>query len=156
MAGGPPSNPDPEGHVAGLISTDDLDARRVEYADGPQAQAAIDDASAVARLYVAPVLDGVDTPDAPAAVVAVVVGMVRRVLANPRGLAQETLGDYSYAAGANAVATLLPTAREKRLLRQAAAAYATANDMEIPAWGTGGVYQQADLPVNSAADEWLL
>lgn len=139
-----------------LITTDDLDARRIEYADAAQAAAAIADASAVARSYVAPVLDSVNSPDTPDAVVAVVCGMVRRGLTNPRGLAQETLGDYSYAAGANAVATLLPTARERRLLRQAAAAYATANDMDIPAWGAGGVYQQAELPVDPWDDLGLV
>lgn len=130
----------------GLISVADLTARQVEYVDSTQAQAAIDDASAVARACVEPVFDDVETPDTPAAVVAVVVGMVRRVLTNPRGLAQETLGDYSYAAGANAVATLLPTTRERRLLRKAAAAYCAANDLDIPAFGAGGVYMQADLP----------
>lgn len=140
------------GVVPGLVSIADLDARRVEYADAAQAQAAIDDASAVARDYVAPVLDAVQAPNAPAAVVAVVVGMVRRVLTNPRGLAQETLGDYSYAVGSNSVATLLPTARERRLLRRAAGAYARANNMVIPAWGVGGVYVQADLPAPPAED----
>ena len=98
----------------GLITTDDLDARKVEYEDADQAEAAIEDASAVARDYVSPILDDVergDTPDVPGAVVAVVVGMVRRVLANPRGLAAETLGDYSFQAGSNAVATLMPTPR---------------------------------------------
>lgn len=132
--------------MAGLIAVADLDARRVEYEDAAQAQAAIDDASSVARAYVAPVFDSVETPNAPDLVVAVVVGMVRRALTNPRGLAQETLGDYSYAAGGNAVATLLPTARERKLLRQAATAYALANELDVPAYGTGGVYMQADLP----------
>jgi len=131
----------------GLISVSDLDARQVEYVDSTQAQAAIDDASAVARACVEPVLDSVNTPDTPAAVVAVVVGMVRRVLTNPRGLAQETLGDYSFAAGSNSVATLLPTAREKKLLRKAAVAYAKANDLTVPSYGADGVYMQADLPV---------
>lgn len=131
----------------GLISVADLDARQVEYVDTTQAQAAIDDASAAARACVEPVFDSVDTPDTPAIVVAIVVGMVRRVLTNPRGLAQETLGDYSYAAGANSVATLLPTSREKRLLRKAATAYAVAQAMDVPTFGADGVYQQADLPV---------
>lgn len=134
----------------GLISVADLDARQVEYADPAQAQAAIDDASAVARVCVSPVLDSVEAPDTPAGVVAVVAGMVRRVLTNPRGLASETLGDYTYAAGANSVATLLPTQREKRLLRQAAAAYALANNMTVPAWGASSTYQQVDLPAPPA------
>jgi hypothetical protein len=137
----------------GLISVADLDVRQVEYADEAQAQAAIDDASSVARACVSPVLDAVDTPDTPAAVVAVVVGMVRRVLTNPRGLAQESLGDYSYASGPYPQATLLPTNREKRLLRSAAAAYASANDIDFDAWGASGVYQQADLPAPQAALE---
>lgn len=131
--------------MAGLISVSDLDARQVEYVDSTQAQAAIDDASAVARACVEPVLDDVAAPDTPGAVVAVVVNMVRRVLTNPRGLSQETLGDYSYAAGSNSVATLLPTTREKKLLRKAAAAYATAQAMDVPAFGADGVYQQTDL-----------
>lgn len=133
--------------MAGLISVADLDARRVVYADAAQAQAAIDDASAVARSYVAPVFDAVSTPNAPAAVVAVVVSMVRRVLTNPNGLNMEVLGDYTYQTQ-NAVATLLPTARERRMLRQAAAAYARANNIYFPAWGAGGLYQQADIPVD--------
>jgi hypothetical protein len=136
--------------AGGLITVADLDARQVDYGTPEQAQAAVADASAVARAYVAPVLDAVEAPDAPAAVVAVVVGMVRRVLTNPRGLAQESLGDYAYTAGPYPQATLLPTNREKRMLRQAAAAYATANSIDIPSWGASGVYQQSDLPAPPA------
>lgn len=131
----------------GLISVDDLDARQVEYADTTQAQAAVDDASAVARDCVSPVLDDLnrgDDPDVPAIVVAVVVGMVRRVLTNPTGWQSATLGDFTFAAGTNSVATLLPTQREKRLLRRAAAIYAKANGMKIPAWGHGHAYVRAD------------
>lgn len=131
----------------GLISIDDLDARRISYADAAQAQAAIDDASAVARSYVEPILDDVDTPDTPAAIVVVVVSMVRRVLTNPNGLNMEVLGDYTYQTQ-NAVATLLPTARERRMLRKAAATYARANALDVPAWGVESVFQQADLPVD--------
>jgi hypothetical protein len=137
----------------GLITTADLDDRKVEYEDNGQALAAIEDASAVARDYVSPILDDVDrggTPDVPGAVVAVVVGMVRRVLTNPRGLAQETLGDYSFQAGSNAVATLMPTSRERRTLRRAAAAFAKAQGIAVPSWGASGVYQQADLPAPPA------
>lgn len=131
-----------------LITVADLDARRVEYEDAAQAQAAVEDASAVVRAYVAPILDAVEAPDTPAAVVTVVVGMVRRVLTNPTGLSMETLGDYSYQAGTNAVATLLPTNRERKLLRLACTAYAKAQTppLDIPSWGVGAVYQQADLP----------
>ena len=140
----------------GLISVADLDARQVEYVDNAQAQAAIDDASAVARACVSPVLDSVEADDAPAAVKAIVVGMVRRVLTNPRGLQSETLGDYTYAAGTNAVATLFPTTREKRMLRQAARAYALANDLAVPSWGAGSAYMEADLPASGAWDGIVL
>lgn len=135
----------------GLIAVSDLDARQVEYVDAAQAQAAIDDASAVARACVSPVLDDVETPNAPALVKAVVVGMVRRVLTNPRGLQSETLGDYTYAAGTNAVATMYPTVREKKLLRQAAAAYAIANALDVPAWGSSAAYMDEEFPAAPAA-----
>jgi hypothetical protein len=137
----------------GLITTADLDDRKVEYEDTAQALAAIDDASAVARDYVSPILDDVDrggSPDVPGAVVAVVVGMVRRVLTNPRGLAAETLGDYSFQAGANSVATLMPTQRERRMLRRAAAAFAKAQSLDVPSWGASSGYMQADLPAPPA------
>ena len=139
-----------------LITTADLDARGITYADAAQGAAAIADASAVARSYVYPVLDGVDSPDTPAAIVAIVCNMARRLLTNPVGLAQETLGDYSYQAGTNGVATLMPTARERRMLRQAAAAYAVANAIEFAAWGSGGLYMQADLPADPLDDLGLV
>jgi hypothetical protein len=137
----------------GLITTADLDARKVTYEDSAQALAAIEDASAVARDYVSPILDDVDrggTPDVPGAVVAVVVGMVRRVLTNPSGHAAETLGDFSFQAGSNAVATLMPTQRERRMLRRAAAAFAKAQGLTVPSWGASGVNMQADLPAPPA------
>jgi hypothetical protein len=121
--------------MAGLVTIEQLEARRVEFEDPAQAQAAIDDASAVARSIVAPHLDDVEPPATPPTVVAVVVNMVRRVIANPRGLSQETLGDYSYATGGQGVATLLPTAREKRLLRQA-----------VGKLGASSLEMQAPLP----------
>lgn len=127
----------------GLVSVEDLDARQVEYVDEAQALAAIEDASSVARAYVAPVLDAVEEPDAPSAVVTVVVGMVRRILSNPRGVLMETLGDYSYQVGSS---SLQPTPWERRLLRQAATAYAVEHDMDVPSWGVGSSYMQADLP----------
>lgn len=139
--------------MAGLITVADLDARQVEYVDEAQAQAAIDDASAVARACVAPTFDTLEAgATVPAVVKAVVVGMVRRVLTNPRGLAQETLGDYSFATGGGGIATLLPTARERRLLRNAGAAYAKAQGDTAPSYGAGGVYMQSDLPVETLED----
>lgn len=138
--------------MAGLISIADLTARKVDFEDNAQAQAAIDDASAVARACVSPTLDTVNAPSAPPAIVAIVVNMVRRVLTNPQGFTQESLGDYSFATGGKGVATLLPTAREKRLLRKAAAAFAKANGQAVPAYGADGVYMQGDLPVPPSED----
>lgn len=136
--------------MAGLVTVVDLDARKVRYEDAAQAQAAIDDASGVARTCVAPELDEVQAPDpglpaadqgVPAAVVAVVVNMVRRVIANPRALAQESLGDYSYSTGGQGVASLLPTAREKRLLRRA-----------VGKLGAGTLTLEGDLPLQPSDD----
>ena len=120
----------------GLVTVGDLDARGVEYTSVAQAEAAIDDASGIARTIVAPKLDDVDAPDTPAAVVAIVVNMVRRSISNPRALAQEQLGDYMYSTGGQGVASLLPTAREKKLLRAA-----------VGASGVGSMVLEADLPL---------
>lgn len=141
-----PASPLPAAN--GLIQLADLDARKVAYEDAAQAQAMIDDASAIARAYVAPVFDDVvrgGNPDVPAVVVPVVVGMVRRVLTNPNGLTMEVLGDYTYQANTN-TAMLLPTLRERRLLRRAAAAFARARGIAVQPWGSGGAFMQADLP----------
>lgn len=132
----------------GLVSTDDLSDRGIETASEAQAQAVIDDASSAVRAYVAPVLDGVDrggTPDVPGAVVAVVCGMIRRAVTNPTGLTMEVLGDYTYQANVN-TATLLPTARERRILRGAAARFARENGMEVPAFGSGSVAMRTEVP----------
>ena len=40
----------------------------------------------------------------------------------------------------------MPTAREKRALRRAAALFATEYSIAFPAWGSGSVPMQADLP----------
>lgn len=127
---------------------DDLESRGIETADVARALAAIDDASAVVRAYVAPVLDGVergDIPEVPGAVVAVVCGMIRRAVTNPTGLTMETLGDYSYQASVN-TATLLPTARERKLLRAAAAAFAKEHGMPVPAFGSGSLQMTTGVP----------
>lgn len=107
--------------MAGLITTAELVARPgFEDIDSGQAQALIDDASALVREAATPELDAVESPDAPGAVVAVLVNMIRRGWQNPRGLAQEQLGDYGYSTGGQAVATLYLTARERRIVRRAA------------------------------------
>ena len=155
VSSGPPVIP---GGGSGLIAVADLDARRVSYEDATQAQALIDDASAIVRAYVSPVFDDVtrggvlSTPDV---VVMVVVSMVRRALTNPVGLSMEVLGDYTYQAGSNAVATLMPTARERRLLRLAASAFAVSRGMEFSAPGSSSIYLRSDTP-GSGGPVWSL
>lgn len=102
-----------------LITTDDLDDRKISYTDAAEANAAIDDASALVVDHVKPELDDATPETAPAAVKAVVVNMVRRGLTNPRGLAQESLGDYSYSSGGEQAASIYMTRREKRIVRRA-------------------------------------
>ncbi|MCI0632517.1 MAG: hypothetical protein L0206_01145 [Actinobacteria bacterium] len=107
--------------MAGLITVAELVARPgFEGLDSGQAQALIDDASALAREAATPELDAVESPATPPAVVAVLVNMIRRGWTNPLGHAQEQLGDYSYSTGGHAVATLYLTARERRIVRRAA------------------------------------
>ena len=146
VTSGPPDPPLVVGDD--LVVRADLDARQIKYVDAAQADAAIADASAHVRDCVSPVFDFVHrggSPDVPASVVSIVCQMVRRVLTNPTGLTMETLGDYTYQANVN-TATLMPTAREKRALRRAAALFATEYSIAFPAWGSGSVPMQADLP----------
>jgi hypothetical protein len=107
--------------MAGLITIAELIARPgFDLIDSTEAQALIDDASALVRVEARGELDAVESPDAPAAVVAVMVGMIRRGFSNPMGHQSENLGDYSYAAGtAGGVATLYLTRREAKIVRRA-------------------------------------
>jgi hypothetical protein len=124
--------------VAGLITVAELTARPgFEDLDSGQATALIADASALVREAAEPELDDVESPNAPPAIVPVLVSMIRRGLDNPRGNAQETLGDYSYTAGnAGGVATLYLTRRERRIVRRAAGKL-----------GAGSLVMTGDLPV---------
>lgn len=101
----------------------------------------LEDASAEVRLVAEPELDDVESPDTPPMVRAVVVNMVRRGLTNPRGVAQETLGDYSYSAGGSGIATLYMTRREKRLVRRA-----------VGKLGVGTAQLEGDLPLPREID----
>jgi hypothetical protein len=124
--------------MAGLITVAELLTRPgFEGLDSGQAGALIEDASALVRLEVQPLLDTVESPDTPPAVVAVLVSMIRRGFTNPTGNAQETLGDYSYMAGTQGgVATIQPTRREQRKLRKA-----------VGRLGAGSLALTSDLPV---------
>lgn len=100
-----------------LITLTDLDVRQIGYSDMMQAQIAIDDVSAEARVLVSPLLDDVEAPDTPQAVKYVVADVIRRTLANPNGYNQESLGDYSYSAGQFAASGGLSRKEKKRLFR---------------------------------------
>ena len=104
-----------------LITVAELIARPgFEDLDSGQADALIDDATALVREAASPELDTVESPATPPAVVAVMVNMIRRGLSNPAGHAQETLGDFSYSTGGQMAATIYLTRRERRLVRRAA------------------------------------
>lgn len=124
--------------AAALVTYEQLIARPgFSDADQAQAEALLEDASALVRVCVAPDLDDVEPPEVPGAVVAVVVNMVRRGLTNPRGLTQETLGDYSYSSGGTSgSASLYLTNREKRIIRKA-----------VGKLGVATVQLEGDLPL---------
>lgn len=120
-----------------LATISDLDARKVEYQDQAQAQAAIDDASAAVGGYLRKHGFDVDeaTAEQSAAIKAVTVGIVRRLLTNPRQLMQESLGDYSYSIGGTSGGSRRPTPTERKELREA-----------LGLSGAGSIAQTSDLP----------
>lgn len=80
----------------------------------------IEQASGLMIDCVSPYLDDADATSRPSAIATIISQMIRRGLSNPRGNAQETLGDYSYSAGTDGgVATLYMTKREERKARKA-------------------------------------
>lgn len=132
--------------MAGLITTTELLARPgFEGVDDGQAQASIDDASALVRLCARGLLDTVESPNTPPAVVAVVVAMVRRGLSNPLGTTQEQLGDHGRSFGGTTAATLYLTGREKRTVRQA-----------VGLLGVGSEPMESDLPRQPSEPAGLL
>lgn len=123
--------------MAGLVTIAELTARPgFDNLDSTIAQALIDDASALVRDAASPLLDDVESPDTPAAVVAVLVNMIRRGLDNPNGYTQEVLGDYSRTVGTTGgVATLYLTTRERRIVRRA-----------VGKLGVGSLALTSDMP----------
>lgn len=121
----------------GLITLPELLARPgFEDIDSTQAEALIEDASALVRDCVSPLLDDVEAPDTPKSVVAVLVSMIRRGSSNPLGHTQEQLGDYGYSqGGGDGIATLYLTRREKRIVRKA-----------VGKLGAGSLNMEGDLP----------
>lgn len=56
----------------------------------------------------------------PAAVIPVIVNMVRRALENPRGLTGEQLGDYQWQAASGTQTAIYATREERKIIRRAA------------------------------------
>lgn len=79
--------------------------RTLNTAQSNQASAFITDASALVRRIANGELDAADSTTVPAAVVPVMVGMVRRGIENPRGVGSERIGDYQWAGGGSLYAT---------------------------------------------------
>lgn len=109
--------------MARLVSFEEATARPgFENADQTSLNATLDDVSSLARQAADGLLDDVSAPlpESLAAVRTVVIQAARRGYVNPRGLAQEQLGDYGYTSGGSAVASIYLTEREKRIIRKAA------------------------------------
>lgn len=71
----------------------------------------------------------------PDSVVAVVYGMVRRAMENPRGLTGETLGDYTWQSGGSSSSGIYLMRTEKRTIRKA-----------VGKLSVGTVQLEGDLP----------
>lgn len=122
-----------------LISIDQLLARPgFADVDPGQAQALIDDASALVRDIAAPVV--LDPAALPASLVPVIVGMVRRGFANPLGRTGESIGDYSWQAAGNAMSGIYATRKEKIVIRRA-----------VGKLGVGTAQLEGDLPLREVA-----
>ncbi len=100
-----------------LIDVADLEERLgYQVESSSQAGALIDDASALVREIAG--WDDDEPTSVPAAVVPVVVSMVRRGLDNPHGHESEQVGNYRYL-GAHTTG-VFATAREAKTIRRAA------------------------------------
>lgn len=107
-----------------LATPDDVATRLGhDVDDEDQVQAWLEDASALARAYAGKTwLNSEETEllDEPADVAGVVAGMVVRLINNPDGVTQETLGQFSQSYGKDASQRLFLTAADKLILKAAA------------------------------------
>ena len=99
-----------------LIDVSDLETRLGYDVEAGQAEALIDDASALVREIAG--WDDTEPDVVPAAVVPVVVNMVRRGLDNPHGHESEQVGNYRYS-GAKTEG-IFATRREAWVIRKSA------------------------------------
>lgn len=107
-----------------FASLDDLDARTpggVASEDQTRALAALDDASAMVRSIAGKswTTDGELDDDIPHVVLMVTVTVARRVLANPDGVSQESIDDYSFSIS-NSTPDVYLTKSERQAIRAAA------------------------------------
>ena len=107
-----------------LATTDDLDARTpggLDASDLTRASAALDDASAMVRSVAGKTwtTDGVLDDDVPHIAKVVTCTVARRIISNPEGLSQESIGSYSYSIG-NSSSDVYLTRAERVAIRSAA------------------------------------
>jgi hypothetical protein len=106
-----------------LATVADVEARLGRTVDDEtQVQAWLEDASAIARAYAGKTwlnADETALSGEPADVVGVVAGMVVRLINNPDGVTQETLGQFSQSFGTDAAQRLFLTATDKLVLKAA-------------------------------------
>lgn len=128
-----------------LITQPELEAR-LGYtpANTDQIDALITDASALVRLVA-----GTDFHDddgneitTPPALLSILTNMIRRGLENPRGLATESIDDYSYSTHQGQSFQIYPTRNEKRLIRRAVSDIEGANRL-----GVSSAVLDGNLPV---------
>lgn len=103
--------------MAQLLTVTELTKRPgLSDVDPVQADAVLDDVSAMVRDIASPVLDAVDWPATPPGVVPVIVAMARRALVNPMGYIGAMAGAMSWQGAASDV---YATEKERRTIRRA-------------------------------------
>lgn len=116
-----------------------------EYADSSpsteeeQILAFLDDASALVLQIAALDTDWTEAT-VPAAVVPVIVNMVRRAVENPMGLSGEQIGSYQWQSSAANATAIYTTRDERRIIRRAAGSL-----------GVGTVTLEGYMPTSGAA-----
>lgn len=108
-----------------LATLDYLEARLgYEVTDPAQAQARLEDASAIVRAYASKTwldVDGHLIADVPEDIAGVVAGMVERIIRNPDGAVAETAGPFQRQLGPRAAERLYLSAMDKLVIDAAVA-----------------------------------
>lgn len=109
-----------------------------------QINAFIDDASALVLQIAALETDWTDST-VPAAVIPVIVNMVKRAVDNPRGLTGEQLGDYQWQSSGGTQTGIYATREERRIIRRAAGTLSVATVALEGFLPTSGIRYDDDL-----------